>query len=112
MGVNFTGISIKGECPVPVGNPNPGFFRIEWIEEVGPHAIVLVRYPGTRNYEGRKIILYLDTPAERIRSARSIDPHFTDEDADLKPFARFEPTQAAWAAAKAVAQHDLEAARA
>ena len=54
--------------------------------------------PDATNYEGEKILLYLDTQLSAFYAAEALDPHFCEGD-HLKPFARFEPTIDGWSAA-------------
>lgn len=88
------------------GNPNPYRFRVERTLLVGGHHTVAeVTYPDASSYEGRKILLYLNTWPEVVRDAKSLDPHFSKPDGvHLVPFARFEPTEAGWNAAVKMAE--------
>lgn len=94
--------SVAGQTPIPRGNPDPQRFTILCSEQIGPHAVIKVRYHGVINYEGIKVIVYLDTSVEEIESQTSLDPHF-DLPPGIRPFARFEPTLRGWSAAKALA---------
>ena len=85
----------RGSTPIVQGNPNPRHFEILQVQEVGRHAVAKIRYPDCANYEGMKILVFLDTNAKAIANADFIDPHFTDLDV-LKPVARFEPTEIGW----------------
>lgn len=81
--------------------PNPLCFIIEMIEQVGEHVVALIHYPNCNNYEGKKILLFLNTSLELIKSLKEIDPHFRRFSASdtVSPFARFEPTLTGWKAA-------------
>ena len=82
------------------GQPQPYRFTILDLHQ-GPGGVaVKVRYPDATNYEGVKVIVYLGATARRVRHAKILDPHFHDDHAALTPFARFEPTDAGWAAAR------------
>lgn len=94
--------SIAGQDPIPRGNPNPMRFTILCSEQVGPHAVIKVRYHGVTNYEGTKVIVYLNTSVADIERQTALDPHFTI-DPGIRPFARFEPTLRGWSAAKTLA---------
>ena len=87
------------------GNPDP----YNWIEvrhrECGSdNLVVWLRYPDCFNYEGNKILVYLDTTWKQLKAQRIIDPHFSSNKRFLSPFARFEPTEAGWDAACVVAE--------
>jgi hypothetical protein len=80
------------------GNPNPAKFTIERTEQCGPHLVAQIRYHGVTNYEGRKIIVYLNRSEQSLRDSAWIDPHFQDDERyGGAPFARFEPTELGWA---------------
>lgn len=79
--------------------PDPGVFTIEKHFSNKDHTVVIVDYPDASNYEGKKIIVYLYTSYEQIVKERRLDPHFTSAKINVKPFARFEPTQLGWAKA-------------
>jgi hypothetical protein len=90
------------------GDPDPRNFRIVryvgyscW--EGGEATVVEVRYPDSRNYEGRKVMVYR-CGFERICREKFLDPHFCDDGSHLSPFARFEPTADGWEAALALAR--------
>lgn len=84
--------------PLRAGEPNPWHFNLVRLEKVKRNLVVEVVYPDALNYEGRKIIVYLNTRPVRIYEQTALDPHFT-EGPGPKPFARFEPTDAGWSAA-------------
>lgn len=89
------------------GNPNPKRFEIRRYLECGSgsmkRTVVEVSYPDAKNYEGRKVMLYL-CAHEEVARQESLDPHFCDDGGHLSPFARFEPTKRGWAAAVKLAQ--------
>ena len=80
------------------GNPNPRRFTILRVEEVRNSTIVEVQYPDAKNYEGRKIMVFLGVGLG-LPKKEVLDPHFCDDGSHLSPFARFEPTVAGWVAA-------------
>jgi hypothetical protein len=70
------------------------------VKPVGPHIVAEVQYPDATNYEGRKVILYLNTTKRQLQVARRLDPHFCDKPhVSPTPFARFAPTLQGWKAA-------------
>lgn len=88
----------SGAAPV-AGNPVPSRFTIVRLH-TGPRGVaVLLHYPDATSYEGRKVCAYLDATEQQLRATTELDPHFTDAPATLAPFARYEPTDAGWAAA-------------
>lgn len=72
---------------------------IEQVFEYGRFVVVRVCYPHCTNYEGKKILVFLDRTT-KVLSAKYLDPHFTEDVGGLSPFARFEPTERGWEAAK------------
>lgn len=108
--INLTGISKAEPTPpqakyrirtVPPGNPDPGNFRILTHYVLGRNLAVEILYPDCDNYEGRKILVFIDVPnVRKILKEKRIDPHFCRNDGRYHPFARFEPTEAGWAAAR------------
>lgn len=80
------------------GNPNPARFTIVKTEQCGMHLVAWVRYHGVTNYEGNKILVFLNREAESLYRLTWLDPHFDDKVYGA-PFARFEPTKRGWYAA-------------
>lgn len=79
-------------------NPNPKRWKL-LDYEVFPNAVVLlVRYVDCTNFEGKKVIVYHSSSAEKIKlliknkkfSTSFLDPHFRKR--GLSPIARFAPT--------------------
>lgn len=87
------------ERPISRPNPNPSNYSILRCAEIKNHLVVEVRYYDCVTYEGRKILLYKDCSYSRLKLQSSIDPHFSDAEHMLSPFARFEPTEEGWQAA-------------
>jgi len=83
-------------------DPDPSKFEIKKVHRQNNHLVVLIHYPNCINYEGNKIIVYKNTELNILSNALQIDPHFTEKDIELKPFARFEPTDDGWKAAIAL----------
>jgi hypothetical protein len=100
LGSRYVSITPQGvpERPIPPGNPDPRRFSVRRARQVGRHLLVEVVYPDCKNYEGRKVILYRDTPITALEGMRHLDPHFTDHRDGIVPFARLEPTDEGWAA--------------
>ena len=82
----------------PAPNPNPGRFKIKKIAQVNNNVVSKIKYIDCTNYEGLKIILFKNVNINNIINLKSIDPHFNKQN-DIKPFARFEPTEEGWSAA-------------
>jgi hypothetical protein len=86
------GIIKKGCVANPNASaPNPYVFVIEGMLEMKAATLVMVRYPGCTNLEGRKLLLFLGRVGDQIRRATKLDPHFSEE--RLSPTARFRPDQ-------------------
>ena len=82
-------------------NPCPRRFSVLRGDEIGSNLVAEVVYPDCLNHEGRKVMVYLDTTLGQLWKRESIDPHFTED--GLAPFARFEPTERGWDAARKLA---------
>jgi hypothetical protein len=105
VGMNLSGMSVcRGDVTSPpqAGNPDPRRFTIEQTVQIGACVVARVRYHGVANYEGMKVLLYQGVTELQLHTARSLDPHFCDDD-HLSPFARFEPTASGWEAATVLA---------
>lgn len=72
-------------------------FRLVRHKQLGDNLVVEIVYPTCKNYEGKKILVFLDTLYAEILKQTSIDPHFRET--GLSPFARFEPTEKGFQAA-------------
>lgn len=81
---------------LPVENtstPDPKNFEIKKQIIVNDYPILFVNYPGVKNYEGNKILMYPRFFNLGLLKTR-LDPHFfTNGDS---PIARFEPTKYGW----------------
>jgi hypothetical protein len=86
------------KSPVEDKNPNPRMFQILELEQVGKHCVAKVKYSNCTNYEGRKILVFLNCKISLIKKLTYLDPHFTNE-IGIHPFARFAPTIKGWRAA-------------
>jgi hypothetical protein len=86
-------------------NPNPKSWVIEEVYEsdLGNNFALKIRYPDCTNYEGLKICVYHDKKLSKLITQNGgIDPHFSGHKTLISPFARFEPTEYGWIAAKAL----------
>lgn len=61
-------------------SPDPDRFAIDDIEQVGPHLVVKVEYPGCVrcSYDRRKVMVFLNTDIKQAIKWRRIDPHFRE----------------------------------
>lgn len=85
--------------PPAMPNPDPRVFEIVRSQQVQRNLAVAVKYPSCVNYEGLKVLAYLNCTLEDLLRQGTIDPHFSDNPKMISPFARFEPTVAGWDAA-------------
>lgn len=84
-------------------NSNYTNYTIEEYERVGPHVVIKVKYLDSKcDYEGQKILVYLNVPEKSLIMWRKIDPHFKDGKIKLalneapSPVARFPANKAGW----------------
>ena len=94
----------KTPAQIPPGNPDPSDYDVIKSEQIGECLIVKVRYPGCKNFEGVKILMYLGVNLHQLRSQKKIDPHFSDKEGFISPVARFIPTRAGMALARKLAK--------
>lgn len=80
-------------------NPDPANWVFVKGHETQFGSVLMIRYPDCTNYEGKKILVFLDASIAKVRKQRLVDPHFSNNKDYLSPFARFEPTDAGWKAA-------------
>lgn len=78
------------------GNPDPAKFIIRKFYESKGHTVLFMVYPGCRNYEGSKILVFKNKTYNQIFVMNKIDPHFFPFS---NLFARFEPTYEGFKAA-------------
>lgn len=93
-------------APVDTGNPDPWSWTILRSVQIGTMLVVEIKYPNCTNYEGKKILLYENITELGLRNQGKVDPHFFPNDNRTRyrsPFARFEPTERGWDAAKRLA---------
>ena len=82
-------------------NPDPERFTIFKHLPVGDYLIACIKYHDCTNYEGTKVLVFEDLTYEKLRSFRSIDPHFSENKKYKSPIARFVPTNQGWDMARA-----------
>lgn len=111
VGPRFSVSQITHPAAVAVpGNPDPKKFLIQrWVICNG-YVIMLVRYHGVTNFEGRKILMFPrhHTPIDIFRSIEKhgLDPHFSEDQEIVHPIARFIPTEGGWNMARRLAYAD------
>lgn len=79
-----------------LGNPNPYIFRIDSSVQIGRTLLVHVTYPSCKNFEGKKILVYLDASLAALKQQGHLDPHFSDNPQFISPYARFRPNTEGW----------------
>lgn len=89
------------ELKVSKFDPNPAKFNILKHYYDSGNLAIWINYPNCTNYEGNKIIVFKNTTWEQLNKLKEIDPHFTESD-EIKPFARFEPTDYSWELTKRI----------
>jgi len=88
-----------GDYPKRNLNPDPSNYKIIDSIQFENALVVSIKYPNCTNYEGNKILVYLNTTLEELKAQKHIDPHFFESKKFKAPFARFEPTMLGWEAA-------------
>ena len=78
------------------GNPDPTKFRIDKHARIGNYLILFVAYPGCKNYEGKKVMVYEGLTIRQVENFTSLDPHFSNSKEHASPIARFQPTMEGW----------------
>lgn len=99
MGVGpFPRKSCYTNAAVAAPNPSPDKWELIRIEEFDNSHVMAVRYIGCTNFEGIKVMVFKG----RYEHRPVLDPHFSED--DTSPFARFEPTDDGWLAARLLAK--------
>jgi hypothetical protein len=80
-----------GASPQPP-EPDPARWEILETKDRNGWCIVTVHYPGCTTYEGRKLLVY-SCSSSVVRAQKLLDPHFLEQEGQLSPVARFEPTK-------------------
>lgn len=78
---------------VPDRNPDPERFNVERTHTVGSYVCAMIDYVNCTNFEGKKIIVFENSVAEDVWTAKNIDPHFMEEGNII---ARFRPDDEGW----------------
>jgi hypothetical protein len=86
----------------PSPSPNPNNYDIIGHLESNGWLLIKIKYLDCTNYEGMKILLFKDVTVMDLLKQKSIDPHFSENKKYKSPFARFEPTESGWFAAKSL----------
>lgn len=77
-------------------NPDPTRYQVVRVQLVGVCLVLLIRYHGCTNYEGRKILVFRGITLADLLNQRVIDPHFFEHATIASPVARFVPTEEGW----------------
>jgi len=77
---------------VDAPNPNPIKFKLIEVVQIGRNIVAEIEYQDCKNFEGIKICVYRNLKKEDFLKIKVIDPHFSDGNLSVSPFARFEPT--------------------
>lgn len=86
------------------GSPDSANYSVEEIHRTGRNLVLKVKYPNCAacNYEGNKILVYLNVTESQVLKWRKIDPHFKDpkklvHDKEAPPpVARFPASKEGW----------------
>ena len=80
-------------------NPDPQKWTIKKSLQIENFLIIYVNYPNCTNYEGNKILVYVNLCISDLYAIGKIDPHFSDKKPQFSPIARFVPNEEGWAMA-------------
>jgi len=75
-------------------NPNPGSFTLKRVKQYVNGLVAEINYVGCTNFEGNKICVFENMTESKLRSLKSIDPHFANS--RNAPVARFKPDALGW----------------
>ncbi len=92
-----------------VGNPDPRQYEILRVYSEGSNVLAEIKYANCANYEGRKILLYVNCTERALRDAEVLDPHFCESVMCISPFIRIEPTEIGWQMGKILIRDMKEA---
>lgn len=97
MGLGIPRISSRRppgcRTPAPPGDPDPLRWHHVRSTDVGRFTVLEVVYEGVKNFEGRKILVFVDASYADLVD-RPLDPHFSEH--SPSPVARFVPTDEGW----------------
>lgn len=94
----------------PPTTPDSKFYKIQQAAQEGEHLILMVEYPNcwACSFEGRKVMVFLNTNSLDALRWKEIDPHFSDRprgaDQAPSPAARFPASPEGWQDALAYAR--------
>lgn len=91
MGMIKKSCMLYSDSNISASAPDPKSFVIRDALQVGKHVIVSIYYPDCDNFEGNKILVFVNTTIKVIKDMKEIDPHFSKD--LMSPFARFAPTE-------------------
>lgn len=103
----------KIEADFKANNPDASNFDITDIEQVGSHLVMKVKYPSCIKceYEGNKIMVFLNRTLKDVFKWKMIDPHFRSmlasdigKNEAPSPAARFPGSHEGWSDAMEYAQ--------
>lgn len=77
-------------------NPDPNNFKIIKNKTIGKFLIILIKYPDCINFEGEKILIYKNWTIKKLKARNNLDPHFSNNEIEPSPIARFIPTNEGW----------------
>lgn len=104
------------KAKLAASSPDNTKFEIRDAREVGPHLVMLVQYPNCTkcSYEGKKVMVFLNTKPLDALKWKKIDPHFSDPkekrpvQSAPSPAARFPASTEGWQDAMDYARSKIE----
>ena len=98
------------EAELRASTPDADNYQIVGIQRIGFNLVLKVKYPSCSKceYEGQKVMVFLNVPEDQAMMWRRIDPHFRDPKRNRMneapgPAARFPATEEGWKDAVAYA---------
>ena len=96
--------AMKLEADLKANTPDPTDFDITDIEQVGNHLVMKVKFPSCAKceYEGNKVMVFLNRTLKDVFRWKRIDPHFrattqASVNEAPSPAARFPGSNEGWA---------------
>lgn len=77
-------------------NSDSTIYRIIKSKKMENFLILFINYPNCTNFEGNKILVYINCTIDDLYAQKFIDPHFSDNKNYISPIARFIPTDFGW----------------
>lgn len=98
MGVGFNKLSSSSYDKIDNKSINSDItvYRIIKCKKIENFLILFINYPNCTNFEGNKILVYINCTIDDLYTQGSIDPHFSDNENYISPIARFIPTDMGW----------------